>query len=44
MKDLPFFLGNYENITEQEEVVALMAEGLPEDPQLLGAHAQLTSL
>lgn len=42
--DLPFFLGNNEYIIEQEEVVALMAEGLPEDPELLRAHGQLASL
>lgn len=42
--DLPFFLGNNENIVEQEEVVALMAEGLPEDPDLLREYGQLASL
>lgn len=42
--DLPFFLGNNEYIIEQEEVVALMAEGLPEDPELLRVHGQLASL
>lgn len=42
--DLPFFLGNNKDIVEQKKVVALMAEGLPEDPKLLRVHGQLTSL
>lgn len=42
--DLPFFLGYNKDIVEQKKVVALMAEGLPEDPELLRAHGQLASL
>lgn len=42
--DLPFFLGNNKDVIKQEEVVALMAEGLPEDPELLCAHGKLASL
>lgn len=41
---LPFFLGYNEDIVEQEEVVALMPKGLPEDPELLRVHGQLASL
>ncbi len=40
----PLFLGDDEHIIEEEQIVALNADSLPENAEIISVHSQLTAL